>query len=406
LRGRRGGPEARFDIVIFHVVGAALCAPPGLGYLCRHDKHLGTGMLTQSLELLVRRVMLGAFFVGLLILAWMVLGPFLVPAAWAGILAYVSWPGYRWLLARLPGRPNITATLMTLLMTAILVLPMLWLLIVLEGELVGAYHAVTAHLAKGPVRIPEAVREIPGIGDWLQTYLQAQLADPTQIEEKFGAWLGEGREALFKVVGGVGRNALKFGLAILTLYFFYRDGVAVIGQARQVMYNFIGDRVHGYLDAIGATTKAVVYGIVLTALAQGTLAGLGYWGAGVDAPVVLGAVTALIAFIPFGAPLVWVTLSLWLVFTGHAWEGIGLFAWGALVVSWVDNLIRPLVISGVTRIPFLLVMFGVLGGLAAFGLIGLFVGPVILAVLMAVWREWLEEQAEEHPVPPEAPPPA
>lgn len=352
-------------------------------------------MLNQSLELLVRRFLLGAFFVGLLILAWMVLGPFLVPAAWAGILAYVSWPGYRWLVARLPGRPNLTATLMTLLMTALLVLPMLWLLIVLEGELVGAYHAVTAQLAKGPMQIPEVVRQLPGIGDWLHGYLQALSADPAQLETQARAWLGEGREALFKVVGGVGRNALKFGLAILTLFFFYRDGIAVVEQARQVMFNFIGARVHEYLDAIGATTKAVVYGIVLTALAQGALAGLGYWGAGVDAPVVLGAVTALIAFIPFGAPLVWVTLSFWLLVTGHVWEGVGLFLWGALVVSWVDNLIRPLVISGVTRIPFLLVMFGVLGGLAAFGLIGLFIGPVILAVLMAVWREWLEEQAEE-----------
>jgi predicted PurR-regulated permease PerM len=360
-------------------------------------------MLNQSLELLVRRVMLGAFFVGLLILAWMVLGPFLVPAAWAGILAYVSWPAYRWLVARLPGRPNLTATLMTLVMATLLILPMLWLLIVLEGELVSAYRAVTALLAQGPVRVPDIVREIPGIGAWLHAYLQTQLADPAHLEAQLQAWLGEGREALFKVVGGVGRNALKFGLAILTLFFFYRDGVAVIAQARQVLYNFIGARVHDYLEAIGATTKAVVYGIVLTALAQGSLAGLGYWGAGVEAPAVLGAVTALIAFIPFGAPLVWAPLSIWLIITGHTWAGIGLLAWGALVVSWVDNLIRPLVISGVTRIPFLLVMFGVLGGLAAFGLIGLFVGPVILAVLMAVWREWLEEQAEENTDTPAAP---
>jgi predicted PurR-regulated permease PerM len=363
-------------------------------------------MLNQSLELLVRRLMLGAFFVGLLILAWMVLGPFLVPAAWAGILAYVSWPAYRWLVARLPGRPNLTATLMTLVMTALLVLPMLWLLLILEGEFMRAYHAVTALLAQGPVQVPEIVRRLPGVGDWLYAWLQEQLADPARLQAQLSAGLGESREALFKVVGGVGRNALKFGLALLTLFFFYRDGIAVISQARQVMYNFIGARVHGYLDAIGATTKAVVYGIVLTALAQGTLAGLGYWGAGVDAPVAMGAVTALIAFIPFGAPLVWVSLSGWLIITGHLWEGIGLFAWGALVVSWVDNLIRPLVISGVTRIPFLLVMFGVLGGLAAFGLIGLFIGPVILAVLMAVWREWLEEQAEEHPDTPVAPPSA
>jgi predicted PurR-regulated permease PerM len=99
---------------------------------------------------------------------------------------------------------------------------------------------------------------------------------------------------------------------------------------------------------------------------------------------------------PFGTP-VWGALGAWLLFTGKTLEGIGLLLWGALVVSWVDNLIRPLVISSATHIPFLLVMFGVIGGLAAFGLIGMFVGPVVVAVLMAVWREWLEDQGPPSP---------
>jgi len=138
---------------------------------------------------------------------------------------------------------------------------------------------------------------------------------------------------------------------------------------------------------------------VATALAQGALAGLGYWWARVDGPVLLGAVTALVAMLPFGAPLVWGSIGAWLLVSGEFAAGIGLLLWGALVVSWVDNLIRPLVISSATRIPFLLVLFGVLGGLAAFGLIGLFLGPVILAVLVAVWREWLDE-ADDPPLPP------
>ncbi len=131
--------------------------------------------------------------------------------------------------------------------------------------------------------------------------------------------------------------------------------------------------------------------LVATALLQGAVAGLGYWWAGLHAPVLLGAITALVAMIPFGTPFVWGSIGTWLLIRGEVTAGIGLLLWGTLVVSWVDNLIRPLVISSATRIPFLLVMFGVLGGLAAFGLIGLFLGPVILAVLVAVWREWLEE---------------
>ena len=136
----------------------------------------------------------------------------------------------------------------------------------------------------------------------------------------------------------------------------------------------------------------MVYGLVLTALAQGLLAGLGYWAAGVRSPALLAVVTALIALIPFGTPFVWGSIGAWLVLHGQTAAGVGLLLWGTLVVSWVDNLIRPMVISSASHTPFLLVMFGVLGGVTAFGLIGLFVGPVILAVLMAVWREWLGQQ--------------
>jgi predicted PurR-regulated permease PerM len=98
------------------------------------------------------------------------------------------------------------------------------------------------------------------------------------------------------------------------------------------------------------------------------------------------------ALIPFMTPAVWVGASLWLVVSGRPVAGAGLFLWGLLAISWIDNIVRPLVISNATRIPFLLVMFGVLGGVVAFGLVGLFVGPVILAVLMAVWREWIAEK--------------
>lgn len=108
----------------------------------------------------------------------------------------------------------------------------------------------------------------------------------------------------------------------------------------------------------------------------------------VNAPEFWGAATALIALIPFGAPLVWVSIGVWLLLRGEVGAGIGLLLWGALVSSWVDNLVRPLIISGVAKIPFLIVLCGALGGLAAFGLIGLFVGPVILAVLLELRRNW------------------
>src|SRR5690606_37445539 len=170
--------------------------------------------------------------------------------------------------------------------------------------------------------------------------------------------------------------------AVLSMFFLLRDGPRVLREARAILEGILGPRVLDYLDAVGATTQAVVYALILGAIAQGAVAGVGYWIFGVDAPVMLGAVTVLIALIPFGAPVVWGSLSVWMIVTGDVWSGVGLLLWGLLLVSWMDNIVRPLVISSATRMPFLLVVFGVLGGVLAFGLVGLFIGPVLLAVCL------------------------
>ncbi len=340
-----------------------------------------------------RRVILALLLGGLLALAYAVLHLFLVPVAWAAIMAYTTWPLHLRLQRALGGRATLSAVLMTLALAALFVLPLLWLVLMLRSELVGAYDAVAAYLARGPQPLPEFVAAIPWVGDWLQQLLDQLARNPQALRQQIGEWGEQRTSELLSLLGGVGRNGVKLGLALVTVLFLYRDGASLLAQLHQVLQRFVGARVEGYLSAIGTTTKAVVYGLVLTALAQGILAGLGYWAAGMQAPVLLAALTALVALIPFGTPFVWGSIGVWLLLNGQTGAGVGLLLWGTLVVSWIDNLIRPLVISSASHVPFLLVMFGVLGGLAAFGLIGLFVGPVILAVMMAVWREWLEQQA-------------
>ena len=185
-------------------------------------------------------------------------------------------------------------------------------------------------------------------------------------------------EQIAHVVGGISRNAVKLLLAVLCLFFVYRDGRSYADQLARALEQLLGPRVHNYLQAIGQTVKAVVYGLVLAAAVQGTLAGLGYWVAGVGAPVFLAALTTVCGLIPFAAPALWGGVGVWLVVTGNTVAGVGLLVWGAIVVGWTDHIVRPFLISREAQIPFLVVMFGVLGGLAAFGLVGLFVGPVIL----------------------------
>ena len=125
------------------------------------------------------------------------------------------------------------------------------------------------------------------------------------------------------------------------------------------------------------------------------MAGIGYAFAGTPNPILLTIITFIIALIPFGTPFAWGGVALWLLSQGQATEGIGLALWGILVISWVDNLIRPIVISGATQIPFIIIFIGVLGGLTAFGFIGLFIGPVVLAIVLAVWREWISQHKNE-----------
>jgi predicted PurR-regulated permease PerM len=363
----------------------------------------------QTLRALTRRAILALFLGGLLLLSYQVLHYFFVPVAWAGILAFVTWPVYGRLVRLAPNMPNLTALAMTVTLAAAFVAPMVWLVAILRTEVGTAYALVRDELSLSALQVPAFILQVPWLGDQVQAIIERLSSDRDALRAEFLQWIDPWLGKVGVLAGGVGHFVANMGFALLTVFFFYRDGARLAEQARQILRRFLGYRSHGYVKAVGDTTKAVVYGIVLTAIVQGILAGLGYWVAGLQAPVLLGALTGLIALIPFGTPFVWGSAGVWLLLTGHTVAGVGLLLWGALVVSSVDNLIRPLVISTATRIPFLLVMFGVLGGLVAFGPVGLFLGPVVLAVLLGVWHEWLEAGHPREPagyagpVPPQAP---
>jgi predicted PurR-regulated permease PerM len=337
---------------------------------------------------LARRVAAFAFLVFIFGLTLWVLSPFLASLAWSGILAYVTWPLYQRLRRRLPGRDRLAALLMTLGVAATLLLPLVWILVTLVDDMAAASASFKDLAANGLPPLPPGVRAWPG-GEWFAAQYQRVQADPEWVRTQIASLGLTDASSLRNVAGDVGRNVAKFGLAVFALFFLYRHGDAALAQFRGVATRWLGEAARGYIQAVGVTVRAVVFGIVLTALAQGVLAGLGYWVAGIAAPALWGMVTALVSLLPFVGPVVWIGLSLGLLAQGETQAALGLFLWGALVVSWIDNLIRPLVISGPTRIPFLLVFLGVLGGLNAFGLIGLFLGPVLLAVSVAIWREWL-----------------
>lgn len=343
---------------------------------------------------LAQRAVIGLALAGLLLLGYRVLQPFLAPIAWAVILTYTTWPLYVRLKRLLGGRATWSALAMTLFLTAAILLPLVWLAAQLQAEIITVYYRLMSYVQEGPQPLPEFLARIPWLDGRLQALLDRVSGDVTALEAEAAAWLEYFRGELAGVAMGVGRFAMRLVLVLVTALFLYRDGEGFLDQAYRALHSFLGARVNVYFSAIGATTKAVMYGMVFAALAQGSMAGIGYWAAGLQSPLLLATFTTLIAVLPIPATyIVWSAIGLWLILTHRIVPGIGLLLWGALVVSWVDNVVRPLVISSAARIPFLLVMFGVLGGLVAFGVIGLFLGPVTLAVLLAVWQGWLEEQS-------------
>ena len=343
-----------------------------------------------------RRIAPWLGFCGLTILVFIVMRPFIGLIAWACILAYATWPLADKLRQKCNGRDTLAAGLATAVAAITLFAPLLWLAWIAQQEVVTVYNGVRAFVSNPP-DIPAFLRDVPWLGDWLAQQRLQLLGDPQEITNAVKGWLSSHFSQAAILAGGLGRTLIRLILVLTVLFFLYRDGARIIRELSHVMARFIGKRMHDYLAAAASTTRAVVYGILLTALVQGFVAGIGYWVAGVPSPVTLGAFTAVCALIPFGSPLGWGVAGALMLFQGETGAAIGVWLWGAAVVSQIDNVLRPFFISSVSDIPFLLVLFGVLGGILAFGLVGLFAGPIILAVAWAVWGEWAEHLYAEEP---------
>ena len=351
----------------------------------------------QYAPTLQKVLLFGLFFI-LLYLSFNVLKYFIVPVVWAAIIAYMTWPLYQSIKRSVGSRPNLSAIIMMIMVTLVVGIPLTFAIFLLQHEGRSLYYELQKQVFSGHLNVPDFIRNLPLVGKEISRTLRDINNDPNSIVQNISIWI-QGHLNYGKVVfNEISKNLIKLGFAMLSLFFFYRDGEIILKQVSKALEKVIGPRVHHYLDTISDTTRAVVYGVGLTAIAQALLAGVSYFVAGVPNPMVLTIITFIMALIPFGPPVAYGAVSLWLFSQGQTVEAIGVMAWGVCVVSTADNVIRPLVISGATQIPFLLIMFGVLGGIASFGLIGVFIGPVILAVLLAIWREWLHENGQNEPL--------
>lgn len=349
----------------------------------------------QYIPGLLHKVLFLSLVVIFTYLSFSILKYFIVPVIWAIIIAYMTWPIYAWIQKKCGlKRRNLTAACMLLMIILTIGIPIGFGIIILQREGQDLIIQLQQQMNSGRLTLPDIILQLPLIGTEIKRILLELNTHPDSTIQNIIAWLQSNLSYGRLFIHEVGRNLIKLCFTLLSLFFFYRDGQSLLKQVQFVFEKIIGHRTQQYIQTISETTRAVVYGIGLTALVQAILAGLSYFLAGVPNPLLITLVTFILALIPFGTPISYGCVAIWLLSQGHAMAAIGVLIWGLCIVSTSDNVIRPLVISGATQIPFLLIMFGVLGGITSFGLVGLFIGPVILAVLLAIWREWTQELKE------------
>jgi predicted PurR-regulated permease PerM len=330
-------------------------------------------------------------------LVWRIVTPLWHPLAWALLLGSLLAPFNLKLAARLGGRPRLASSVTLLLTVLLFILPV--------AAVAGAVATQAAQLLNRlELLMPDLSQGLtPDLGNlpWLERPLAWIDANTSISLAQLQGWLVEGSRRLLEglmssggtfVMGALG-TAASFVLMLFVLFFVLRDGPAVAQQVVQMLP--IEDRRRARLwQHLADVTRAVFLGIGLTALVQGILVGVGFWIAGLPSPLVFGVIAVLVALIPMvGSALVWVPGVLFLAARGEYGYAIFLAVWGAVVVGMVDNFLRPMLISGRADVPTLAVFVGVMGGLAAFGFIGLFVGPIVLGLLVALFRYESEERA-------------
>jgi len=285
----------------------------------------------------------------------------------------------------LRGKETLSAALMTLAIMAIGVLPVVLLSIVLVDEAINAQQALTSWIEAGGIkRLPELITGLPVVGDILNRAGISQM----NIGEKLAESAATLKTFVVQQGAVLAMNLLElvldFLIMIIVLFFLLKDGRTVVKALHRItpLQPSHKNRIFARVDK---TVRAVVKGIVITALVQGLLAGLAYGVLGVPFAILLTAMTAVLAPFPIGgAALVWLPVALYLFWIGPAWTGVAMIVWGAVVVSMVDNFLKPILIGQGAELPLALLLFSLLGGLMAYGLIGLFIGPVILGLLLTM----------------------
>jgi predicted PurR-regulated permease PerM len=338
--------------------------------------------------MIAERILMGLLLGGVAVGCVLVLYPFFSALLWAGILVYTTWPVFDWLRLHLHLKRVWAAGLMVTLTAIVLVLPIGVAAPGSSDDVTHLRHVVMDALRSGLPDAPLWVFDIPLLGNTLGDLWNRWAADISVMLEALRPYFGIVLEGGLSLLLGIANGVLMFLLALFMAFFFYVYGDPIADRLRLILHRIAGVQAERLITVTGATVRGVVYGILGTALVQGILTSFGLWISGVPRPVLLGSVAGLLSVLPIGAPVVWMPAAIWLLSSGHLGWGIFLLLYGGGAITGADSLIRPWFISRGAQLPFLLTVLGVLGGALAFGLLGIFLGPVRLGIGYTLVNEW------------------
>lgn len=323
------------------------------------------------------------------IIGFLVLKPFIPALLLSLIFAMATWPAFSHLERRLKGRTTMAAALMTVALSLVFIVPLLLLGNNLADNITKISDYAIETFQNPSSTAPVWLSHLPVIGQYTDSLWTSYVEDSGYFTAQAVRYSGPLSQFILKIGASTARGISDLTIGVIITFFFFRHGARGSQRINILIDRFFGPEGRHILEVSKHTVVATLYGMIGTAMAQSTIAGIGFWIAGVPNPVLL----AFLTFVtppPIGAPLVWIPAALWLLLSNHLGMGIFMLLWGIFGISLIDNVVRPLFISMGTQLPFSIILFGILGGLISFGYIGLFIGPTVLAIIYTLFKEWTQ----------------
>lgn len=330
-----------------------------------------------------------ALTLSVILLALFIIHRFIPSIIWAAIIAIATYPLYRhW--RRFFGKwHNVSAFLFTSFLALLLLIPLSWLVTLLVKELQLLINYLQ-HIHREGGQAPALLREIPFFSQELVTYWDENIGRAGKLKHFLSnvhLTLTPASYYIKQIGVNLAHRGFQLGFTVLILFFLYRDGALLFKQINNIGEVCLGRRWFRYANRLPSALRGTVNGTVVVGIGVGVLMGICYALLGLPGPTLVGFITAFAAMIPFVVPLVFVTVALILFANGSMIAAMIVLVWGTFVMFVADHFVKPVLIGGAIQLPFLAVLFGILGGVETLGLLGLFVGPIIMVLFFTLWHE-------------------